>query len=62
MNTLFSLEPHLPEGFFYYPDFINAEEEKVLSDEISKIELHNMDYHGYKANRKVMSFGCPKKF
>ena len=57
MNTLFPLEPHLPEGFIYYPQFISQEEEAILLTEISKIELHNMDYHGHKANRKVTSFG-----
>src|SRR4051812_15743948 len=57
MNTLFSLEPAFPEGFSYYPDFINTDEETTLLNKIAKVELHSMEYHGYKANRKVASFG-----
>src|SRR3954451_2574542 len=30
---------------------------KTLLNEIAKVELHSMEYHGYKANRKVASFG-----
>ena len=46
MNTLFPLEQNFPNGFNYYPDFLNADEEKKLVGEISKIELHNLNYHG----------------
>ena len=62
MNTLFPEEPIFPEGFFYYPDFLNKEEEDVLCTEISKLELHNLEYHGYKANRKTVSFGYDYNF
>jgi len=62
MNTLFSLEPIFPEGFSYYPNFLSEEEETILYNEISKLELHNLDYHGYKANRKVTSFGYDYSF
>ena len=53
MNTLFPLELNLPEGFYYYPDFLSADEEAELYREILKTELHNLNYHGYKANRKT---------
>lgn len=49
-------------GFEYYPDFLNNEEELKLYNEISKLELHNLDYHGYKANRKIASFGYDYNF
>jgi hypothetical protein len=62
MNTLFSVEPHFPEGFFYYPDFLSEEEEMLLVSHISKLELHKLDYHGYKANRRVISFGYDYNF
>jgi alkylated DNA repair dioxygenase AlkB len=62
MNTLFPIESMFPEGFFYYPDFLNTHEEIILCKEISKLELHNLDYHGYKATRKVKSFGYDYNF
>ena len=62
MNTLFPLEPTLPEGFSYYPDFLSADEETELCKEISKLDLHNLNYHGYKANRKTASFGYDYNF
>src|ERR1044072_9966347 len=62
MHTLFPIEQNFPGGFNYYADFLTAEEEKVLLHEISKIELHNMSYHGYKANRKTASFGYDYNF
>jgi len=62
MSALFALEQNLPEGFNYYADFLNAEEETKLLHEMSKIELHNMNYHGYKANRKTESFGYDYNF
>ena len=62
MNTLFPVEPIFPEGFTYYPSFLNVDEEAELMKEISKTELHNMHYHGYKANRKTASFGYNYSF
>lgn len=57
MDTLFPLEPVLPEGFQYFPDFISAEEERFLVETISQIELHTFQFQGYAAKRKVASFG-----
>lgn len=62
MNTLFPLEQNFPDGFSYYPDFLNMDEEEKLCKEILQIELRNMDYHGYKANRKTASFGYDYNF
>jgi len=62
MNTLFVIEPNYPEGFSYIPDFINSNEEKKLLEEISKTELHHFNFHGFKANRKVASFGYDYSF
>ncbi len=62
MNTLFPLEQNLPEGFYYYPDFLNKDEETELSDKISRLDLHNLSYHGYTANRKTASFGYNYNF
>lgn len=62
MNTLFPVEPAYPAGFAYTPDFISADEEMRLYEEISKIELHNFNFQGYTANRKVASFGYDYSF
>lgn len=62
MNTLFPLQPNLPKGFNYYPEFLSADEETELYKEILKVELHNLNYHGYKANRKTASFGYDYNF
>jgi len=62
MNILFPLELRLPAGFLYYDDFLSEAEENKLLAEISKLELNNLSYHGYKANRKVRSFGYDYHF
>jgi alkylated DNA repair dioxygenase AlkB len=62
MNTLFPIEPVFPEGFVYIPDFLTREEEADLYTRISKIVLHNFNFQGFKANRKVASFGYDYSF
>lgn len=62
MNTLFTITPVYPEGFSYLDDFITENEEGELCDEISKIELHHFNFQGFKANRKVASFGFAYSF
>jgi alkylated DNA repair dioxygenase AlkB len=62
MNSLFSIPPELPEGFYYYPDFITAREEILLVDLIRKYPLKNMMFQGFEAKRKVISFGYDYHF
>ncbi len=62
MTTLFDIEPTLPQGFVYIPDFLSLPEELELYNEILKIELSKMSFHGYTANRKVKSFGYDYSF
>lgn len=57
MNTLFPVQTVYPEGFSYTPDFLNEDEEMKLYNFIKDIELHNFNFQGFKANRKVASFG-----
>jgi alkylated DNA repair dioxygenase AlkB len=57
MSTLFPLEYNFPEGFQYFPDFINQEEEQQLCEEIKNSTLHTFTFQGYEAKRKVASFG-----
>jgi alkylated DNA repair dioxygenase AlkB len=62
MNTLFPVDPGYPNGFSYTPGFITEDEEAELSEYINKLELHNFNFHGYTANRKVASFGYDYSF
>lgn len=62
MLTLFDQSPLRPEGFSYYPDFINADQEQQLLAAIQHIELHAMMFQGYTAKRKVASFGYDYNF
>jgi len=62
MTSLFPVEPVLPVGFFYYPDFITEAEETHLHNEIMKFDLHPLMFQGYEAKRKVASFGYDWNF
>jgi len=62
MNTLFPIQPAFPDGFSYTPDFLSKEEETKLHDAVLKIELHHFNFQGFKANRKVASFGYDYSF
>ncbi len=62
MLTLFPEEPILPEGFSYYPDFLTEEEELLLIDAITTVELHTLIFQGFTAKRKVKSFGYDYNF
>jgi len=57
MNTLFPVLPVFPSGFSYFPDFLTVEEEDLLIDAISQVELHTLIFQGFEAKRKVESFG-----
>jgi alkylated DNA repair dioxygenase AlkB len=62
MLTLFDELPVLPQGFSYYPEFIDRNEEQQLIAAIQQIELHAMVFHQYTAKRKVASFGYDYNF
>lgn len=62
MNTLFPIETDYPEGFSYTPDFLTEDEEMGLYKEMAKMELHNFTFQGFKANRRVASFGYDYSF
>jgi alkylated DNA repair dioxygenase AlkB len=62
MLALFPLEPVFPDGFQYYPDFINETEEEILLEAIAGIELNTFQFQGYEAKRKVASFGYDWSF
>lgn len=47
----------LPEGMVYEPEFLNREEEKALVDLVAGMPVVEMNYRGYSARRRVLSFG-----
>ncbi len=62
MTTLFPAEPVFPDGFFYLPDFLSADEEEMLIQAINTLELHTLIFQGFEAKRKVASFGYDYNF
>lgn len=62
MNTLFPVETNWPNGFTYTPEFITPTEEELLLGVVKGISLHNFNFHGYTANRRVASFGYDYSF
>ncbi|TWB58588.1 alpha-ketoglutarate-dependent dioxygenase AlkB [Nitrospirillum viridazoti] len=46
-----------PPGFRYTPDLIDGEEERRLVAGIAALPLKPFEFHGYLANRRVVSFG-----
>jgi alkylated DNA repair dioxygenase AlkB len=47
----------LPEGFRYHAEVLSAEEEEALARELAALPFKPFDFHGYLANRQVVSFG-----
>jgi alkylated DNA repair dioxygenase AlkB len=56
-TDLFALPSGLPEGFRYYPGILSPEEEEALARELANLPFKPFDFHGYLANRQVVSFG-----
>lgn len=47
----------VPDGFIYKRDFITAEEEAALLDDISRVEFSAFEMRGVAARRRVAFFG-----
>lgn len=62
MNTLFPDYPVTPDGFEYYPDFLNEEEEQRLINTVQGLELYPLIFQGFEAKRKVRSYGYDYHF
>lgn len=58
----YSLPENIPEGFEYYPDFLNKQEEEDLIRIVSGYALETFIFQGYPAKRKVASFGFNYSF
>src|ERR1051326_9190588 len=54
---LFGAARGLPDGFRYRPQIIDAAEEAALLAELAALPFRPFDFHGYAANRQVVSFG-----
>ena len=49
--------PQLPDGMVYQRDFLSTEEEAQLIDIVAAMPVKEMNYRGYTARRRVLSFG-----
>ena len=47
----------LPEGLRYLPGFLSEEEERVLVDELSRLDFREIHMHGVVARRTVVHYG-----
>jgi alkylated DNA repair dioxygenase AlkB len=56
-GELFDPPRRLPEGFRYQTDLLTPEEEAALANELGSLPFKPFDFHGYLANRQVVSFG-----
>ena len=56
-TDLFAAPTGLPEGFRYHPGVLSIEEEEALARELGALPFKRFDFHGYLANRQVVSFG-----
>lgn len=49
--------PILPDGMAYETEFLSGEEESALVQLAASLPLREMDYRGYTARRRVVSYG-----
>ena len=57
-NTLFpSIHDGFARGYAYEPEFLSAADEKALIGEIERLSLAQAEYKGFRANRRIMSYG-----
>ena len=54
---LFRSGPALPEGFDYRPDFLTAEEERMIVERFADLPFTEFQFQGFVGKRRVVSFG-----
>jgi alkylated DNA repair dioxygenase AlkB len=54
---LLAPDPGLPEGLIYQADFLDAAEEAFLARRLAEEPLAPFDFHGFKGNRRTISYG-----
>jgi alkylated DNA repair dioxygenase AlkB len=59
---LFEADQALPNGLVYRADFLDAEEEAALLETIAALPLHEAQYKGWRARRRVASYGSSYDF
>jgi len=52
----------LPKGLLYQPELIERHYEQDLIARVSKLSLREFEFHGYKGNRRTISFGWQYEF
>lgn len=63
MQQLLLMSPgSAPCGFRYQPGFLSLEEELLLRDFLSSVELRPFEFRGFTGNRKVASYGLRYDF
>ena len=55
--SLFDTPPALPEGLRYAKEVISAPEADRLVEAFADLPFQAFDFHGFKGNRRVVSFG-----
>jgi alkylated DNA repair dioxygenase AlkB len=55
-------EPPLPPGMRYQREFLSRDEEKALVEFAASLPLQEMNYKGYTARRRVVSYGASYDF
>lgn len=55
--SLFDAPPALPDGLRYAGDVISAPEADRLVEAFADLPFEAFDFHGFKGNRRVVSFG-----
>ena len=54
---LFAAPNVLPEGFCDRPNVISRDDDEAPARELADLRLRSFEFHGYLANRQVVSFG-----
>jgi len=61
-TELFGADQVLPNGLVYRADFLDADEEAALLEAIAALPLHEAQYKGWRARRRVASYGSSYDF
>ncbi len=61
-SDLFGKERDEPEGLVYRADFLDADEEAALIEQVAALPLAPFRFHGFEGNRRTVSFGMEYRF
>ena len=61
-TELFGADQVLPNGLVYRADFLDADEEAALLEALAALPLHEAQYKGWRARRRVASYGSSYDF